>query len=217
MSKGPSYMRLSLIGMAGSGKSHWSRKLEAEGFIRFCCDDLIAEKLGPELKNPDGTSMSVADWMGFPYENRYREREERYLSLEAEVVQEIIDYLESGTGGPQENIVVDTTGSVVYLRDSLLERLSRLTTIVLLATPLAVKDRLLNAYMEHPHPMLWRGMFERKPGESRLEALSRCYSRLFTSRERLYRRHAAVTIGYHVRRKENFGIADFLELIAYPY
>ncbi len=210
-------MHLSLIGMAGSGKSHWSKKLEAEGFRRFCCDDLIAERLGPELKNPDGTSMSVADWMGFPYENRYSEREERYLSLEAEVVQEIIDYLESGTGGPQENIIVDTTGSVVYLRDSLLERLSRLTTIVLLATPPAVKERLLNAYIEHPHPMLWRGMFDRKPGESRLEALSRCYSQLFTSRERLYRRHAAVTIGYGERRKENFGVADFLELIAYPY
>jgi shikimate kinase len=217
MTESSSLMRLSLIGMAGSGKTHWSRKLEAQGFRRFCCDDLIAEKLGPELKRPDGTIMSVADWMGFPYEDRYKDREERYLSLEAEVLREVVDYLGSGKKGPQENIVVDTTGSVIYMGDDLLERLSRLTTMVLLATPPAVRERLLNAYIEHPHPMLWRGMFQRRPAESRLEALSRCYSRLFSSRERLYKRHAVVTIGYYVLHKENFGIADFLELIAYPY
>ena len=111
-------MRLSLIGMAGSGKSFWSRKLEIQGFRRFCCDDMIAERLLSELKNPDGTPMSVADWMGFPYEARYREREARYLSLEAEVLGDLVDYLESGKEALQENIIVDTTGSVIYMADN---------------------------------------------------------------------------------------------------
>ena len=58
--------RLSLIGMAGIGKYYWSKKLEAEGFRRFCCDDLIASKLGPQLIRSDGATMTMGEWMGFP-------------------------------------------------------------------------------------------------------------------------------------------------------
>jgi len=201
-------MYLSLIGMAGSGKTHWSKKLSERGFMRFCCDDMIAEKLAPELKNPDGTTMSVAEWMGFPYEPHYKERESRYLSCEAEVLREIIEYIESRKGGPHENIVVDTTGSVIYTGDRLLRSLCRCTTVVLLSTPPEVQERLLKAYMTHPHPMLWRDMFSKRPNESRLDALARCYPRLFSSRERLYRRYADVTIDYYERRHEGFGVFD---------
>ena len=206
-------MRLSLIGMAGSGKSYWSRKLEGNGYRRFCCDDMIAEKLGPELKNPDGTPKSVADWMGFPYDAGYNERESRYLSLEAEVLREIIEYLGSREGDPEESVVVDTTGSVIYTGDELLKKLSRVTTIVLLETPSVVQERLLKAYLEHPHPMLWRGMFSRKPGESPLDALARCYPLLFASRARLYRSYVHVTIGYDDVRRNGFETKDFLGLI----
>jgi len=206
-------MRLSLIGMAGSGKTHWSGKLEARGFRRFCCDDMIAEKLAPKLKKPGGTCMSVADWMGFPYEARYKDREDRYLSLEAEVLHEIIDYLEREKGRPQENIVVDTTGSVIYMGDDLVEKLSRLTTMVLLSTPPAVRGRLLEAYLSQPHPMVWKGMFSQEPGESHLDALSRCYPLLFASRARLYERHRDITIEYEESHRKSFSLDDFLSRI----
>ena len=61
-------MRISLIGMAGAGKTYWSIKLAQQGFRRFCCDDLIAAKLAPDLKRPDGSTMGMGEWMGFPYE-----------------------------------------------------------------------------------------------------------------------------------------------------
>ncbi|MBW2096881.1 MAG: hypothetical protein JRI80_18625, partial [Deltaproteobacteria bacterium] len=159
----PFPLRISLIGMAGAGKSYWSRKLERLGFRRFCCDDMIAERLAPELKRPDGTFTSVAEWMGFPYEAGYKEREARYLSLEGEVLEEIIAYLESTERNSRENVVVDTTGSVVYTGEILLGKLSRLTTMVLLSTPPSVQERLLEAYLSHPHPMVWNGMFTQKP------------------------------------------------------
>jgi len=206
-------MRLSLIGMAGSGKSYWSRKLEGHGYRRFCCDDMIAEKLASELKNPEGTPMSVAEWMGFPYEAGYNERESRYLSLEAEVLREIIEYLGSREGDPEESVVVDTTGSVIYTGDELLKKLSRVTTIVLLETPSAGQERLLKAYLEHPHPMLWRGMFSRKPGESSRDSLARCYPDLFVSRARVYKAYADVTIGHENLWRKSFGIKECLGLI----
>jgi len=66
-------MRLSLIGMSGSGKSSWSIKLSELGFKRFCCDDMITEKLDRDLTRPDGTCMKLGEWMGFPYEPHYEE------------------------------------------------------------------------------------------------------------------------------------------------
>ena len=56
-----SIMRLSLIGMAGAGKSFWSGRLGLKGFNVFCCDELIAEKLGSELKGPQGTIMEMGE------------------------------------------------------------------------------------------------------------------------------------------------------------
>jgi shikimate kinase len=203
-------MRLSLMGMAGSGKSHWSRKLAQHGFRHLCCDDMIEAKLAPRLMRSDGATMKVAEWMGFPYEPDYKERESQYLSYETEVMREILEYLENT---PEERIVVDTTGSVIYTGEEILTRLQRFTTIVYLATPPEVQEQLLNAYISNPHPMLWRGIFSKERNETEEEALARCYPRLFFARKRLYERYAEVTVGYYKRREKSFGLNDFLRAV----
>jgi len=197
--------------MAGSGKSHWSTKLAEHGYRRFCCDDLIAAKLGRELTRPDGTTMEVGQWMGFPYQPGYKERESRYLAYEVEVLTEILDYLERRKNNPEENIVLDTTGSVIYTGEEVLSRLHRYTTVVYLSIPAEVRGRLLNAYMSKPHPMLWRDVFSKEPNETEQEALARCYPRLVLARERLYEQHADVTIDYYRRREKGFGASDLLK------
>ena len=203
-------MRLSLIGMAGSGKSYWSRNLSRQGFTRFCCDDMIADKLAPELKRPDGGTMKVSEWMGFPYEPYYEERGSLYLAYEIEVMNEILEYLEHPQNTREQNIVIDTTGSVIYTGHKTLIELQRLTTVVHLETPPEVQGQLLKAYILKPHPMLWRDTFTRKPHESNKQALARCYPRLFSSRQRLYERYADVTLEYFALRNKNFGVSDFL-------
>ena len=204
-------MHLSLIGMSGSGKSHWSTELAEIGFLRFCCDDLIADKLAPELIRSDGTSLDLGEWMGFPYEPQYKEREDKYLSCEIEVIRETLAYL-SGSN-PGEKVVVDTTGSVIYTGKNMLERLKSNTTVVHLATPPEVKERMLRGYVDQPRPVLWREVFSKKPGETNEEALARCYPRLLFSRQRLYEQYADVTIDYYVRNRKGFGVKDFLREI----
>ena len=206
-------MRLSLIGMAGSGKSYWSMKLVEHGFRRFCCDDLIAAKLDPELTRPDRTTMELGQWMGFPYEPHYRERESKYLAYEIEVLTEILEYLESRKSNPEEKIVLDTTGSVIYTGERILRRLRRYTTIIYLSIPPEVRGQLLKAYVSNPHPMLWRNMFGKEPDETEQEALARCYPRLVVARERLYEDYANVTIDYYGRREEGFGVSDLLNAV----
>jgi shikimate kinase len=203
-------MRLSLIGMAGSGKSYWSIRLAEHGFRRFCCDDLIAAKLAPELTMPDGTTVKVGEWMGFPYRPQYKERESKYLSCEIEVLAEILDYLDSCENNTDENIVVDTTGSVIYTGEEILKKLRQYTTVVYLSIPPEVQERLLKAYISKPHPMLWRDVFTKESNETPEEALARCYPELVFARQRLYEQYADVTLDYYRRREDGFGVSEFL-------
>jgi len=206
-------MRISLIGMAGSGKSYWSIKLAQHGFRRFCCDDLIAAKLAPDLLGPDGATMDMGEWMGFPYEHHHIKHESTYLAYETKVLIEILEYLEHHNNTPEENIVVDTTGSVIYTGEEILQKLCRYTTVIYLLTPPEVQEQLLNAYISRPHPMLWRDSFSKKAGETSQEALARCYPQLLSARERLYARYADVEINYYRRNEKGFGMTDFLHVV----
>jgi len=201
-------MRISLIGMSGSGKSYWSIKLAQNGFHRFSCDDMIAARLTQELTRHDGTLMDVGEWMGFPYEPYYKQRESKYLVCEIEELGKILKYLSENNS--QENVVVDTTGSVIYTGDEVLAKLRSNTTVVHLATPAEIKEHMLKTYMAQPRPVLWRDLFYKESGESNEEALGRCYLRLLISRERLYEKYADVRIDYDTRSREGFGLNDLL-------
>ena len=56
-------MHITLIGMSGIGKSHWSKKMEALGYRRYSCDELIAERLGERLEKKGKATHSLAKWM----------------------------------------------------------------------------------------------------------------------------------------------------------
>lgn len=205
---------LSLIGMSGSGKSQWSERLEKNGFRRFCCDDMIAAALESELRQPDGSMLEMGRWMGFPYQERYAEREAKYLAREIEVLGRIADELDGHLGRLGENVVVDTTGSVIYAGDALLSRLRRHTIFVHFPVPAEIQSEMLRAYVASPRPVLWRGIFGRAPGESDAAALERCYGMLLSSREILYAKHADVSLDYYFRSREDFTVADFLQAVA---
>ena len=203
-------MRISLIGMSGSGKSLWSGKLSDHGFKRFCCDEMIASRLSRELRRQDGTTMDLGEWMGFPYEKNYTSRESQYLACERQVVAEIIEHLEGNGADSDDNIVVDTTGSVIYAGDDIVSNLRRLTTFVYFPVPLEVQAQMLKQYMATPRPLLWRELFRKSSGETNEQALARCYPDLLRSRETLYQRYADVSIDYYQRHQEGFGVEAFL-------
>ena len=43
-------MRLALIGMSGSGKTFWTKKLSEKGAPAIFCDDQIEQRLAPRLR-----------------------------------------------------------------------------------------------------------------------------------------------------------------------
>lgn len=206
-------MGISIIGMSGSGKSLWALKLAEKGFRRFCCDDLITKKLIHELTRPDGITMELGEWMGFPYEPQYTECESKYLACEIDVLNEILESLERREKNHDEKFVIDTTGSVIYTGEEILTRLCQNTTVVHLATPPEVQEEMLEAYITNKRPVLWRDMFSKGSNETNDEALARCYPRLLSSRERLYEQYADVTIDYYRLNEDGFGVSDFLKAI----
>jgi shikimate kinase len=178
-------LRLALVGMSGSGKTFWTRKLAAAGWKAVSCDDLIEERLGRRLAAGDYAGINgVAAWMGWPDSPTYAEREAEYLAEEIAVVDEYLSALAQDRSGAP--MVLDTTGSVIYAQNNILMRLRRQMTVVHLASTEREQELLVQRYLSDPKPVLWRGTFHVKDRETALETVARCYPLLIAARRQSY-------------------------------
>lgn len=191
--------KITLIGMSGLGKSYWSRLLEKHGFKRYCCDDLIAQRLFQACDQTDSKVECLGLWMGFPFTPGYKERERDYCTAEARILWELVSYLV--TSSSDEKVVIDTTGSAPYAGDALMKRLSELTCMVHLAASTAYVDAMVKNYLGSPRPVVWGDLYHRRPEETEQKALARCYKELLTHRETLYCKYAHQSIPYHLHRR----------------
>lgn len=177
--------RLAFIGMSGSGKTFWSRRLATVGWKAVSCDDLIEQRLAPRLAAGGYSGINgVAAWMGWPDSVTYREREAEYLAEEIAVVDEFLSNLEKRNA--DEPLVLDTTGSVIYVQNNILMRLRRQMTVVHLASTPAEQQLLVQRYLHDPKPVLWRGAFHVKDRETPRETVARCYPMLIELRRKSY-------------------------------
>lgn len=206
-------MKISLIGMSGSGKTYWSKKLEEKGFKRFCCDDLIEEKLGKELKHLGYSGIAgVSRWMGQPYDKQYEQTSNQYLDFEKEVMNQVLSFVEKAD--ENENIVIDTTGSVIYTGDEILKKLTKLTKVIYLETPASVKEEMYQLYLKDPKPVIWGESFNKQNNESDMDALARCYPELLAFRTKQYEKLSDITLDYHMLRKSDTTLEKFIKLIS---
>ncbi|HYL09441.1 MAG TPA: shikimate kinase [Candidatus Acidoferrales bacterium] len=203
--------KLSLIGMSGSGKTFWSNKLETIGYRLVSCDDRIEQKLSPELASYGhrGTGV-VAAWMGWPDSARYREREQKYLNSEIAVMREILDEL---GGCPEEKVVVDTTGSVIYTGEEVCRKLRHRTTVVYLEASREEQQTLIQRYLEDPKPVLWSEHFQLHEGETPREAVARCYPQLIEHRRTMYENLAHRVVPISELRAGHLGGDGFLHIL----
>lgn len=117
-------MIITLIGMSGVGKTHWAKQLEFHGFRRFSADDHIEDKLRQELSALGYKGIGgAAEWMGQRYEERHTRTSQQYLGFERDVMLTVLARL-GRHPNPQHDLVIDTTGSVIYLPDGILRALA---------------------------------------------------------------------------------------------
>lgn len=204
-------MFITLIGMSGTGKSYWSKKLELEGFKRFGCDDLITEHLAEKLGFVKPNLFDMHQWVGYPDEATHAVRAHQYLDTEEKVLTDVMDYLNKAD--EHENIVIDSTGSVIYMQDKILQKLSQITTIVYLDITPQDFDRMLHYYLENPVAIIWNGYFRPIHSESRSQTFARCYPQLIKSRDQKYKALAHLTVPSAVHHASNASVEEFLNFI----
>jgi hypothetical protein len=194
-------LRLALIGMSGAGKTHWAKHLAGE-YPTISADDQIEAHLAPELGKGDFRGINgVAAWMGWPNSPTYAERESQYLSAEIASMDEVLTRLEKN---PASELILDTSGSVIHTGNNLLFRLRKLMTVVYLEASGEEQQLLIRRYLDDPKPVLWRGAFQSRAGESPQETVARCYPALIGARRQSYQALADHTLP----------VADLRELAA---
>jgi len=203
-------MRLCLIGMSSVGKSFCAKNLAAtKGYRHIDCDAMIEERLAAEL-GPQGLSgiEGVATWMGHPTDPQYTENSQRYLSLEREVMEEVLATLPDD---PNASFVIDTTGSVIYLGDAILDALRKKTRIVYLEASEKHVDQLFRSYScVRPKPVIWGDSYQPHPNETPDKTLARCYPDLLRERAVRYNALAHVVIPTHDLAKHWSNIGSFI-------
>lgn len=177
--------------MSGAGKSHWTKNLAAYGCPALCCDDEIESRLAPALRSGGYIGINgVAAWMGWPNSTTYAEREAQYLAEEIATLDRVLCDLEKY---PSRALVLDTTGSVIYTGNNILLRLRCQMTVIYLAAPADEQQLLIQRYLQDPKPVLWRGAFQPRPGETPHDTVARCYPALIAARRQSYEALAHLT------------------------
>ncbi len=203
-------MILTLIGMSNVGKTYWSERLVSEhGFIHFSCDALIEEKLHDQLVQLGYKGITdMAKWMGFPYEDRYRQTSSRYLELEKSTMLEIIGSAQKAP--PTANLVIDTTGSVIYTGVEIMNKLKSISKVMYLDTPEEEQEQMFKSFIAEPKPVIWGNSFRISKGEDTMSALSQSYKELLAFRTQQYKKHAHVTVPFHEFRHASFSVNSLL-------
>jgi shikimate kinase len=188
----PDLTHLAFVGMSGTGKTFWSRRLADGGRHVVCCDDMIARQLAEHLPNGDSAGINdLAAWMGWPDSASYAERESQYLAEEIGALDEVLTSVERH---PEKSLILDTTGSVIYTGNNLLLRMRRDLTVVYFAASRSEERLLIERYLSDPKPVLWRGAFHAKPGELPKDTVARCYPALIAARRQSYEVLAHATL-----------------------
>lgn len=204
-------LRLALIGMSGAGKTFWSKCLAQSGRPAVSCDDRIEQRLRPRLESGGYAGITgVASWMGWPDSPTYAQREAEYLAEEIYALDEILTDLEKNRS---RELILDTTGSVIYTGNNLLIRLRRQMTIVYLAATPEEQQLLIARYLNDPKPVLWQGAFQPKKEETPRETVARCYPMLIAARRQSYEALAHCTISLAELRDATPDAAAFLAKI----
>ncbi|MDR3448699.1 MAG: AAA family ATPase [Alphaproteobacteria bacterium] len=200
---------ISLVGMSNIGKTHWTKRLAAErGYVPLDCDALIAQKLKSELKRHD--VYGLAEWMGHPYDDRYAETSARYRTYEKEVMNDVFALVAAQPGQP---FILDTTGSVIYTGDDLLQKLRDRTRVIYFESSPAHLEDLFRRFAKSPKPLIWDGAYIPREGESRHQSLKRCYADLLARRDAQYRALAHIVIPYDDHRAANADIGPYIEKV----
>lgn len=192
-------LKIAFIGMSNIGKSHWSQALrDYKKFSVVSVDNEIEKNLGL------ADMAEMAAWMGYPFEEKYVTHAQEYLDLEADKTRVEI---------PEGNFILDTTGSVIYLRPDIWNFLRENFLIVCFDASEEMRQEMAALYFEEPKSIVWGNDFNMQEGELGIDALRRCYPGLLNNRKKLYRELGEVFVPGEFSRIKNLEVKRFWEVL----
>jgi len=171
-------------------------------------DEEIEEAILPELEALGFKGIEgMAQWMGFPYEDRFKKNEKKYLGIE-ETITASVD--------PEEgkNFVLDTTGSVIYMPRPILQSLRQKYLVVHFLASDDMVSEMIENYFKTPKPVSWGDSYNQMDGEDGDKALRRCYPDLLATRRKQYEQLAHVSIPAETTLSYDISCDDLLEITA---
>lgn len=158
---------ISLIGMSGVGKSHWSSMLEKAGWHNYSCDHLIGTKyLGEQVRGAMSADniLSLSEFVGQIGDpekggvtlEEFQRRQKMYYDAECAVLQDLPEELSKIEG----HFVNDSSGSLCEVEDaSILEGVGRETLFVYLRVRQADHAQILERAIQYPKPLFFPPAF----------------------------------------------------------
>ena len=194
-------LRIALIGMSNIGKSYTGMRLATDyDFSLIEVDKLIWEELG------QGSMDDFAKWQGQPYSDGYAAREAESIALETKATAKALK-------SQSRNPLLDTTGSVIYTDETVLNALkSEYYVVHIRASNDAIK-RLKIQYFEQPKPLIWAGHYRAIEGKTPDQSILDCYPNLLASRAKAYSAAADHTLKSSFILNPDIGIADIYEAL----
>jgi len=194
-------LKVAFIGMSNIGKSYTAMRLATQyDFSLIEVDKIIWENLGHNSMD------AFAQWQGHPYTKGYAEREKHSIALETEATRKALST-------NKRNPIIDTTGSVIYTDNEVLEALQSEYYVVYIEAMADHIERLKVQYFKHPKPLVWAGHYEKLDGKTKTESILECYPKLLTSRGKAYAKHANLTLPSTMILNPDVSIKDILETL----
>jgi shikimate kinase len=185
---------LIFLGMSGTGKSHWSHKLnQAFNLKHFDFDELIGNSI--ELKDlikdftGKNNTQKLAAYFQMPWSEGFNEREKQYMQIEEKLMQSLYPL----------GSVLDLTGSAIYYEKTL-EKILKNNFTVTLDIDDNLVDEMFEIYIKDPKPVVWSGLYEIEKNETKEQALERGYRDLLNFRKEKYRKYGDIVIPYRVHK-----------------
>ena len=194
------------LGMSGSGKTYWSKKLAKKfklNHVEF--DELIGKsrELANLIKNYLGkdSAEKLGNYFGKPWNNEYESKEIHFLSIERKFLSKRYN---SGT-------ILDLTGSAIY-HPSQMRKMVKTGLAIYLETSKKAQNEMFRIFMRDPKPICWNNLFKKRGKENNEKSLERCYPMLLKSRAKLYEKYADVKIPFEVHKNAK-SPEKFIEIV----
>ena len=156
------HKRITLIGMSGAGKSHFSQILADDGWGHYSCDKLMGTQYLTEMGEMDCSINTYIGRLGDPALGgmglvEFSRRQRLHYDAECEVLHDMRAVIEKS---PDQNFVNDSSGSLCEIEDkAVMDRIGEDTLFVYLKISQADHGELLRRALDSPKSLYFPQRF----------------------------------------------------------